>query len=878
LLENLEATRGALLATSAGTADVLDALLCRLVFVCYLFDREVIGQSYLEALGLPGAQHLRDVLRLQPRTKAKQYLYDLFQKLGDDFNGDLFSDDLDVEAQLVSPAVLDTLDRFFQATNVVTGQGAFWPYNFAVVPVEVISAIYERFLKGAEKQQGAFYTPRFLAELVLDVALAESPSLLGRHYFDPACGSGIFLVGLFNRMAEEWKRANPTAGNDRRARELREVLCGGLYGVDINPTACRITAFSLYLAYLAQLTPRDIQELQRNGHKLPRLVHYSGNTADSEIEGNIRCGDFFADDAGYPMDADLVIGNPPWGSTAATGTPAALWCAQPAHPYPIPDKQIAASFVWKAAHHVADSGRICLILPHGTLFNHSTTALDFQRNLFRRHAVDHVLNLADYQNFLFEEARHPAIVLTYRNNPPNDLRHALEYWAPKVDWMATRADVVAVMPDDRCTFSVSTVLDDLQGPDAPQIWKQRYWATARDRRLIDRLVLYSRLRDHIRQTTETAPEKSWLIAEGFQPVGPNDDPAMARTIQLPSHHFIEAKSSAIKLFLLPNDCNRLPTQEVLVRSRSNKGTDIFRFPHVIVSTGFNSVAFADFDVSFRHALRGISAPIEDRSLLIFLAAYLRSPLARYFLFHTSSNWGISRQKVHVEELLRLPFPLPDAMPNSAHAWDCVNKVAQIVTSAAAKADDDFTNRKGIVQSADAAARNLVDEYFDVLPTEKVLVDDTIRVIVPSTRPSRNRQHVPTITPSKADQRNDYIRRLCDTLNGWAKGSAFVVQGSATASMNIGLGLVVLQKTRRGELTSMHLEDLGDLLVVLEHLRQVTSQKINMVEIIRGIKIFDGDRLYLMKPIGQRFWTQTAALNDADEIAGSILMHPPQSLA
>jgi hypothetical protein len=48
----------------------------------------------------------------------------------------------------------------------------------------------------------------------------------------------------------------------------------------------------------------------------------------------------------------------------------------------------------------------------------------------------------------------------------------------------------------------------------------------------------------------------------------------------------------------------------------------------------------------------------------------------------------------------------------------------------------------------------------------------------------------------------------------------------------------------------------------------------MVEIIRGIKIFDGDRLYLVKPIGQRFWTQTAALNDADEIAGTILMHTP----
>ena len=45
--------------------------------------------------------------------------------------------------------------------------------------------------------------------------------------------------------------------------------------------------------------------------------------------------------------------------------------------------------------------------------------------------------------------------------------------------------------------------------------------------------------------------------------------------------------------------------------------------------------------------------------MIFLAAYLRSKLARYFLFHTSSNWGVSRAKVHVEELLRIPFPLPE---------------------------------------------------------------------------------------------------------------------------------------------------------------------------------------------------------------------------
>ncbi len=295
LLDNLQATRDSLVAASAGklSANVLDALLCRLVFACYLFDREVVGEAYMQDIGLSGMRHLRDVLELRPRTEAKKYLYALFNKLGDDFNGDLFSDDLRAEAELVSASYIDPLDHFFRATDVQTGQGSFWPYDFAAIPVEAISAIYERFLKSSDKRQGAFYTPRFLAELVIDVALGTTQRLLDQRFLDPACGSGIFLVGLFNCMAEEWKQAHLGARNDHRARELRKLLTGSLCGVDINPTACRITAFSLYLAYLDQLSPRDIQELRQKGHKLPRLVHYPNEEVEGDIEGNIWCGDFF---------------------------------------------------------------------------------------------------------------------------------------------------------------------------------------------------------------------------------------------------------------------------------------------------------------------------------------------------------------------------------------------------------------------------------------------------------------------------------------------------------------------------------------------------------------------------------------------------------
>ena len=51
------------------------------------------------------------------------------------------------------------------------------------------------------------------------------------------------------------------------------VLRSNLFGVDRNPTACRIAAFSLYLALLDQLSPPDIQELQRKGRMLPPVSY-----------------------------------------------------------------------------------------------------------------------------------------------------------------------------------------------------------------------------------------------------------------------------------------------------------------------------------------------------------------------------------------------------------------------------------------------------------------------------------------------------------------------------------------------------------------------------------------------------------------------------
>ena len=857
---------------------ILDALLCRLVFACYLFDRGVIKPNYLSALGLDNMDHLRDVLSIQPVRDARSALYKLFQKLGEDFNGDLFSDDLEEEAKKITNKHIQILNDFFQGTQVKTGQKTFWPYDFGFIPIETISAIYEHFLKAEDHQDGAFYTPRFLAEIVLDSALEGFDTLLGKKFLDPACGSGIFLVGLFNRIAEEWKRANPTARNDRRAKELMSLLQESLFGIDINPTACRITAFSLYLAYLDQLTPRDIQELQNKGRALPRLVlRATKNTNHSyQSSGNIQCTDFFAEEDLTPQNVDLVVGNPPWGSIADNNTAAGQWCAK--HKKPLPDKQIATAFVWKAAEHVANKGLVSFVLPHGVLFNHSDKAIGFQKAWVSQHTIERVLNLADFRWFLFGKAVHPSIVVSYKNVKPETLKHRIDYWVPKTDWTITQAEVITVSSVDRVSIPVKALLDDLDGLDAPQLWTQQFWASQRDLRFIDRLSLYPRLRDHVRKSREVDSSKPWVMAEGFQPVGKSDDPEKAKIIELPSNKFIPATNKELDLFLMQDSCMNLESNFIQVRNRSNKNTKIFEAPHVLVSEGFTNAVYADFAVSFQDALRGIHGPESDADLLAFLAAYLRSPLAKYYLFHTSSNWGIARPVVRVQELQRLPMPFPDQQSSPERCWEIVKKVSKIIQSAKSEAESNVLGRANAVESATAKIEPLIEEYFNIQPLEKLLIEDTINIIIPSIQPTQKRMPVPTVKHSSIEQQDAYMNRVCLMLNKWAKNSPQLVRGRTAASDVLGVGIAVLEKVSGTEANKPMSETDESLLQSLDRLRKAIPRKFRTIDPVRGLMIFEGSRLYVVKPIGQRYWTQTAALNDADEIAGSILMHSKKDTA
>jgi hypothetical protein len=210
LLENLGAVRDELVRQGL-KLQFAHAFLGRLLFTCYLCDRGIVKL----ADHFPGKawQHLHELLAAvdDPATA----LYDtLFPVLKHDFNSSMFDDDLDAERARLQPRHFKVVQRFLQGDEIAQGRGqhslGFWAYDFKFIPVETISAIYENFLEGEDGKgkhaSGAFYTPRFLAEMTLDLALeGVSPIYTkDRRYLDPSCGSGIFLVLLFNRLAAEW--------------------------------------------------------------------------------------------------------------------------------------------------------------------------------------------------------------------------------------------------------------------------------------------------------------------------------------------------------------------------------------------------------------------------------------------------------------------------------------------------------------------------------------------------------------------------------------------------------------------------------------------------------------------------------------------------
>jgi hypothetical protein len=83
-------------------------------------------------------------------------------------------------------------------------------------------------------------------------------------------------------------------------------------------------------------------------------------------------------------------------------------------------------------------------------------------------------------------------------------------------------------------------------------------------------------------------------------------------------------------------------------------------------------------------------------------------------------------------------------------------------------------------------------------------------------------------------------------------------------------MVILEKTPRDENPSQLIEHPQNILKALDDIQHTAIKSCGTFDLVRGVTVFHKNLIYITKPLGQRFWTGTAALNDADQIAATIL--------
>lgn len=171
LLDNLKVSHK-LLQADGLSSDAAQALLIQAMFIAYLEDREIATPAYFEAVSNNRVRSFSELLA----TGDVELLRALFRTLREDFNGDLFVAPCSFEPQAQPPKILPehlyVLGRFRSGREEMAsgGQQRFWGYDFRFIPIELVSAVYDRFLGEREEERrakGAFYTPMFLADTIV---------------------------------------------------------------------------------------------------------------------------------------------------------------------------------------------------------------------------------------------------------------------------------------------------------------------------------------------------------------------------------------------------------------------------------------------------------------------------------------------------------------------------------------------------------------------------------------------------------------------------------------------------------------------------------------------------------------------------------------
>jgi hypothetical protein len=832
LVEDLQASEQKLRAEGL-ESQVAHALLMRSIFVAYLQDRGILDTQFFRDQF--DVDSFTDLLSDTSATSI------LFEWLKVTFNGDMFPGSSGETQNAYEAKHLEIIkDLVGGKTEIETGQRRLWSfYDFKVIPVELISSIYENFLYSKDSQMAeetsVHYTPINLVDLVLDEVFKKLDG--DARILDLACGSGLFLVESFRRLVV--KRC--VNGEEPSRRLIRETLYSQIYGVDIEPQAIQIAAFSLYLTAL-ELD----QELEQDKHfssnlKFQPLIGRSLFSCDAFNEK----ADFNRVEAFADKKINAIVGNPPWTKSKFTKS-ASAYCKRkrPEQGYPKgyplaygdpPDQ----AFLWRTGDFSNENTQIGLILHGRAFFSNFPEAKVAKEALLIHFKPRIIINLSKlYRENLFPNSEAPAIILVAEGHR-SAARDFCYFVCPQRSVDYRKHGILEIGTEDIKKLPVYGVALN------PDMLKIATWGGARDLELIQRL---KETFPTIEETAKTSFRNGFKLGNRSQEV--------SQTIKgkkwLPAGVMTKYSIDASTLDILPYSKLEAP------RDYQAYKAPLLIIPEKIESTGIFS-ALSSEDVVYTKSYYGLSISEDSKYLAHYLNGIINSSLTNYFLFMTASSWGVARKTLMMQDIARIPVPFP--VENNSHI------VSQIIDL-----ERQLTEQHNTPTYLDLKQQlnDAVFSLYDLDESEQILVNDAVGITIDL---YMNREESAALQPPQISELELYAVELIHVIQPFLQTLrervlvAEVIQVNNSPLQVVKFSFLPAPRPEHIVQTSKVQELKSVLNRIAEHLPQQIADQIYTR---RDLRVYTGQDIYIVKPAQKRYWSRSAGLNDADLILSEHL--------
>ncbi|MDQ8187428.1 N-6 DNA methylase [Pelagicoccus sp. SDUM812002] len=650
--------------------DVL-SLMGRALFFRFLYDRNIVREEDCPKIA-PKARSIGDCFANAENTASTSTWLD------NTFNGDLLPLTDDGSTSYFEGIGKRTGGRvFLHLTAILRGEEPigdsgwqtllnFRPeertwgtYDFAHVPVGLLSQVYERFAWKWEhktaKETSVHYTPRNIADTMVDEAFTNLPNAASARVLDPACGASVFLVLAFRRLYQEKWKATKQRPNTKK---IREILNKQIVGFDISESAIKLAALSLYLTAI-ELDPAPVPPEKLKFRKLRDNVLFNFRREEVDPEEGAVAGSLGAHVGNrFDNQFNLILSNPPWTSLKGKERPLADELNQLskeiisrrtadntiAAAYENPDLGPDLPFLWKATEWCKPDGRIAMALPARILLKQEAIPRRARETFLKQVEVTGIINGTNLSDTpVWPKMAQPFILLFARNRKPK-AGHSLRLITPQFDKSLNKNGEMRIDTKSIQPIQVESTFE------LPWIWKALALGTSLDVEVVKNLNGLGKetLRAYW-QRLNLLTTQGYRIAESQAQL----DASFLKGLPNITH-------SAPGDFIINPQFEPPFSRESLNRPRKKEN---YSAPLVLVKVAPRSDAetcravLCLEDSAFNESFYGYSTAGHPQAELLakHLQLFTHSTIWMHYLLNTSSEYAAERRKLQKGDLDECPF-------------------------------------------------------------------------------------------------------------------------------------------------------------------------------------------------------------------------------